>query len=399
MVALRDPQELVGAVLGRTWKLVRVIGQGGLGIVYEASHLRGGATSAVKLLQHEFVEEEATVARFLSEAEAASRLDHPGIVRVFEAARAEDGTPYLVMELLVGQPLSQLMRAGRIPAERALELMRQLLLALASVHDAGVIHRDVKPDNVFVITGPAGEEQVKLLDLGLARVMDAAGGMSRKTKTGMMLGTPGYMSPEQIKNVKDSDLRSDLWAVGVILYELVTGRQAFGAPTEFARMTAALTEDAAPPSRYVPELSGWDAFMQRALAKEPSERFQSAVEMLRALNALTTGGATEGAVPTQAAPHAGAPFPTAVHQSTPPSPGAIVVPSAPPPPMTPHLPTTNTRISADNPALSGYHDVRPPEVMVVTPRSPVPLQVPFVVALLMSAVCLVVGVLIGFLLD
>ncbi|MCA9639897.1 MAG: serine/threonine protein kinase, partial [Myxococcales bacterium] len=205
MVALTDPQELVGAVLNRTWKLVRVIGQGGLGIVYEAHHQSSPGTWAVKLLQHEFVEEETTVARFLAEAEAAKRLDHPGIVRVFEAQRAEDGTPYLVMELLSGQSLQSLM-TGPMAPRRAVEICGQLLEALDAVHRVGVIHRDVKPDNVFVLTAPEGD-RVKLLDLGLARVMDAAGGMSRKTKTGMMLGTPGYMSPEQIKNVKESDLR------------------------------------------------------------------------------------------------------------------------------------------------------------------------------------------------
>ncbi|MGE3670704.1 MAG: serine/threonine-protein kinase [Polyangiaceae bacterium] len=387
MVALTDPQELVGAVLNRTWKLVRVIGQGGLGIVYEAHHQSSTGAWAVKLLQHEFVEEETTVARFLAEAEAAKRMNHPGIVRVFEAQRAEDGTPYLVMELLSGQSLQSLM-TGPMAPRRAVQICSQLLEALDAVHRVGVIHRDVKPDNVFVLNSPDGEH-VKLLDLGLARVMDAAGGMSRKTKTGMMLGTPGYMSPEQIKNVKESDLRSDLWAVGVILYELLSGRQAFGAPTEFARMTAALTEPIVPLGTRAPELAVWDGFFERALAKEPIERFQSATEMLAALRAVPLA-------PTSVVPAASVVPNTAASPPT----LAGMLPEAAPSlvsPAPPGVPRTNTRVSADNPVHSGHQDRHfpPPVEVVEQQRGP---RISLWAALLLAGACLCLGVLLGMLL-
>ncbi|MEZ4375344.1 MAG: serine/threonine-protein kinase [Polyangiaceae bacterium] len=387
MVALTDPQELVGAVLNRTWKLVRVIGQGGLGIVYEAHHQSSTGAWAVKLLQHEFVEEETTVARFLAEAEAAKRMDHPGIVRVFEAQRAEDGTPYLVMELLSGQSLQSLM-TGPMAPRRAVAICSQLLDALDAVHRVGVIHRDVKPDNVFVLNSPDGEH-VKLLDLGLARVMDAAGGMSRKTKTGMMLGTPGYMSPEQIKNVKESDLRSDLWAVGVILYELLSGRQAFGAPTEFARMTAALTEPIVPLGTRAPELAVWDGFFERALAKEPIERFQTATEMLAALRAVPLG-------PTSVVPAASVVPNTA---ASPPTLAGMLPEAAPSlvsPPL-PGVPRTNTRVSADNPVHSAHQDRHfpPPVEVVEQQRGP---RISLWAALLLAVACLCLGVLLGMLL-
>ncbi len=385
MVALTDPQELVGAVLNRTWKLARVIGQGGLGIVYEAHHQTSPGSWAVKLLQHEFVEEETTVARFLAEAEAAKRLDHPGIVKVFEAQRAEDGTPYLVMELLSGQSLHALM-TGPMAPQRAVAICSQLLDALDAVHRVGVIHRDVKPDNVFVLEG----ERVKLLDLGLARVMDAAGGMSRKTKTGMMLGTPGYMSPEQIKNVKESDLRSDLWAVGVILYELLSGRQAFGAPTEFARMTAALTEPIVPLGSRAPELAAWDAFFAKALAKDPIERFQTASEMLTAMQGVPLGPAS--VVPAASGvPNTAASPPTLAGAAPSAAPSLVSAP-------VPVVPRTNTRVSADNPVMSGQQDRHaPPPVEVVEQRRSV--RVSLWVALLLAGACLCLGLLLGMLLS
>lgn len=355
MVALADPAELVGAVLNRTWRLVRVIGQGGLGLVYEAEGVAGQGRRAVKLLQHEFCDETATVERFLAEAHAGARFDHPGIVKVYEATRAEDGSPYLVMELLQGRPLNQLMNQGRVPLDTALFVVRSLLDAITAAHEGGVIHRDLKPDNVFLVDDPSTAVgfRVSVLDLGLARVMDQAGGMKRKTKTGMMLGTPGYMSPEQIKDVKTSDLRSDLWSIAVIFYELVTGRPAFVAPTEFARMTAALTEPVQPLEQVAPEHVRLSAFFDRALEKEPTRRFQSAAEMRAALELAVSGQAPESQ---------------------------------------PLFPRTDTAISA-GPALNAGTEIGPPSVHVVeVPRRVVPLWV----VLILCSLFLVLGLVLGY---
>jgi serine/threonine-protein kinase len=290
MSASDDPSALVGAVLNQRWRLNRVVGFGGLAVVYEAVGVQGEGPFAVKLLRPEFCGEPSIVERFVNEAAASSRVTHPGIARVYEAQRAEDGTPYLVMELLEGQPLSARMNRGRIPVEQAVPIAHGILMALTAAHAAGVVHRDLKPDNVFLVRDPSGQVNVKVLDFGIARVVDAAGGLGRKTRTGMVLGTPGYMSPEQIKNSKDADHRSDLWAVGLLFYEMLTGVPAFPAENDFARVTAALFSDPTPIQQVAPQYAHWASFFQRAIAREAAARFQSAQEMAQALWAVAHDG-------------------------------------------------------------------------------------------------------------
>jgi eukaryotic-like serine/threonine-protein kinase len=290
MSASDDPSALVGAVLNQRWRLTRVLGFGGLAVVYEAEGAHGEGKYAIKLLRPEFCGEQPIVERFLNEAVASAKIAHPGIARVFEAQRAEDGTPYLVMELLQGYPLSARMNRGRMPVEQAAPVAHGVLMALGAAHAAGIVHRDLKPDNVFLVQGAAPELTVKLLDFGIARVADAAGGLGRKTRTGMVLGTPGYMSPEQIKNSKDADHRSDLWAVGLLFYEMLTGVPAFQAENDFAKVTAALFSEPTPIQQVAPQYAHWAAFFQRAIAREPLARFQSAQEMAQALWAVAHEG-------------------------------------------------------------------------------------------------------------
>src|SRR5262245_26580605 len=198
-----------------------------MGAVYEADGVRGEGKRAIKMLHPEFVKEEQILQRFYAEAQACRALQHPNIAQVYDAATAEDGTPYLVMELLNGIPVSTYMEKGKqVPVQQAAPIIHGVLQALALAHSQRVVHRDLKPDNLFLVRDARGNYVVKVLDFGIAKVMDAAGGMGTKTRTGVLLGTPGYMSPEQIKNSKGVDLRSDLWSVGVIFYELLTG----GAP-------------------------------------------------------------------------------------------------------------------------------------------------------------------------
>jgi serine/threonine protein kinase len=285
-----DSAALIGAVLNQRWRLVGLRGEGGVGVVYEVEDLRGHGRRAAKLLRAEFCDEPQIVERFLQEAQTSARINHPGVARVHEAARAEDGTPYLVMDLLTGRPLSAVMNQGRLSVEAAVPILHGLLAALAAAHEAGVVHRDLKPDNVFLSHDAAGRPQVTVLDFGVARVMDVAGGMARKTRTGMLLGTPGYMSPEQIKDVKHADLRADLWGAGVIFYELLTGVLAFDADNDFARITRVLTSEATPIEQVAPQYAHWTPFFRRALAPDPAERFQSALEMDQALLAVARQG-------------------------------------------------------------------------------------------------------------
>jgi eukaryotic-like serine/threonine-protein kinase len=277
---------LIGAALSKRYKLVRLLGEGGMGAVFEALDQADGNKVAVKLLHPEYARSPEIVQRLYTEAQAAQRLSHPNIARYFGFAQAEDGTPYVVMELLDGAPLSQYLKGGTAyEVGFAVAVARAVLSALSLAHRQGVVHRDLKPDNIFLVHG-VGPPTPKVLDFGIAKMMDAAGGMMSKTRTGMLLGTPGYMSPEQIKSAKHVDARADLWSVGVVFYELMTGREAFPAPSEMAKLTAILTQDPAPIDRERPYLAPWRGFFTRALAKEPDWRFSTADEMYRAIDAI-----------------------------------------------------------------------------------------------------------------
>ena len=289
-------QQLVGAVLNGRWRLLKLLGEGGMGAVFEADSMRGEGKRAIKLLHPEFSKEEQILQRFFAEAQTSQSLQHPNIARTFESGRAEDGTPYLVMELLQGMPLSSWIDAGQpIPPAQAGPIIHSVLQALHVAHARRIVHRDMKPDNLFMTRDAAGQYVVKVLDFGIAKVMDAAGGMGNKTRTGVLLGTPGYMSPEQIKNSKAVDARSDLWAVGIIFYEMLTCRLPYEAENEFARLTAVLTDDAKPIEAVMPQLAAWSGFFRRALAREAVDRFQTAEEMAQAITQVLRGGSVSGA--------------------------------------------------------------------------------------------------------
>ncbi|WP_437532555.1 protein kinase [Sorangium sp. So ce726] len=292
--------QLVGAVLNGRFRILRLLGEGGMGAVYEAEGLRGEGKKAIKVLHPEFTQEEQVLHRFFAEAEATRGFVHQNIASVFEATRAEDGTPYLVMELLQGVPLAAYIDTGNpIPPQQAVPIIHEVLQALMAAHSHRVIHRDLKPENLFLIRDPRGGFRVKVLDFGIAKVMDAAGGMGLKTRAGTLLGTPGYMSPEQIKNAQGVDARADLWSVGVIFYEMLTATQPFPAENEFARLTAVLAKEVRPIEQVAPHLAAWGLFFQRALSKDVAGRFQTAEEMAQTLGAIAhrTGIATPSARP------------------------------------------------------------------------------------------------------
>lgn len=275
---------MVGAVLNGKWKLTKLLGMGGMGAVFAAQNVHNDTLAAVKILHPEFNHEQQILHRFLAEAQTAQRLRHPNITEVYEYAQAEDGSPYLVMELLQGTSLADYMDGGTpIEVHEASPIIYQVLQALVAAHAQGVVHRDIKPDNVFLVDDTEGRVIVKVLDFGIAKVMDVAGGMGSKTRTGVLLGTPGFMSPEQIKNSKAVDPRSDLWSVGAIFYEMLTAKGPFEAPTEFAQLTAVLTQDPIPIAKVAPHLAGWQGFFDRALARDLSNRFPTAVAMAQAL--------------------------------------------------------------------------------------------------------------------
>src|SRR5580693_6762586 len=262
-------RSLTGAVLSRRWRVGNKLGEGGMGEVYAADPIGGGSRVAIKVLRPEFVSDRDVLLRFLEEARTSVRLVHPNIVRVMEGAQAEDGAPYLVMELLDGVPLgAYTQNGGRVPLAQAVPILQGILAGLAAAHAQGVVHRDLKPDNVLLTRDGSGTFVVKVLDFGIAKVMDVAGGMGNRTQTGMLLGTPAYMSPEQARNARDVDQRADLWSAGVLFYEMLTGQVAFPAPTEFARLASLLTAEPQPIEQVDAALAPLAPFIRRALQKD-----------------------------------------------------------------------------------------------------------------------------------
>ncbi|MEZ4221202.1 MAG: protein kinase [Polyangiaceae bacterium] len=382
MLDFQDPDDLVGAVLDQRFRLDKALGRGGLAVVYQGTDLERQERVAIKILRAEFGDSSEIVGRFLNELTATARVDHPNVARIHEAVQAADGTPYLVMELVSGIPLAARMNQGRLPVEQAAGIARNILAALALAHAAGVVHRDLKPGNVMLLGDPASSTELKVLDFGIARVLDAAGGVQRKTKTGMLLGTPGYMSPEQIRSIKTTDPRADLWSVGILLYEMLTGCMAFEAENEFERLTKVLNSDPVPIERIAPQYAHWAPFFSRALAKDLGERFQNAEEMSAALQLASRGEDIAIVSSGRAVPS-----------------GHAVRPSVPPPgsaqPAAGPFGESSTAVSPGS-AYGSYIPQRPePQVPVVdVPRQPA--RVPLTLAVLLALICLALGFVGGF---
>jgi serine/threonine-protein kinase len=283
-VPAASSESMVGAILSSRYRLLRLLGEGGIGAVFEAQDLTASSRCAIKVLRPEYAAERRVLAQFYAEASSAVRLVHPNIARCFGYAPPDEPTPYIVGELVEGASVGSYLRPGlAYEPQIAVPIGRGLLAALFEAHRLGVVHGDIKPTNVFLIPRPDGPPVVKVLDFGMAKVMDAAGGMMTRTRSGAFLGSPGYMSPEQIRNTREIGSRTDLWSAGVILYQILTGREPFPAPTEAAKLTLVVSGDPVPIDQGKPELSGWRGFFARALAREAENRFPSAAEMEAAM--------------------------------------------------------------------------------------------------------------------
>ncbi|MEO8905595.1 MAG: serine/threonine-protein kinase [Polyangiaceae bacterium] len=298
-----DEDPIVGQLLDGNYEVVRVIGEGGMGRVYEARHTRLHTKRfAVKLLHHELAREPEVVTRFQREAEAASVLTHPNVVGVYDVNTSADGRPYIVAELLEGEELGKyLERLGRLPAEEAVHIVRQVCRALGAAHAAGIVHRDVKPENVF-LAGPSAT--VKVLDFGISKVAEFSDGL---TKTGTVMGTPDYMAPEQARGDR-VDARADIYAVGAILYRALTGRKPFEGSDPMAILTAVLTQEPERPSTLQPSIPlSLELIVQRTMAKNPAQRFSSMESLEQALAPFDSAEAPIAAALPAAAPSGDAP--------------------------------------------------------------------------------------------
>lgn len=313
--ALRD--DLVGKTLNETYHVVRVIGEGGMGRVYEARHTRiSSKRFAIKMLHPEFARQPQVISRFQREAEAAAAVQSPYVVTVFDVDRTPEGRPFLVNEFLEGREFADYLTAtGKMKIGPAVRIVRQICKALAAAHAKGVVHRDMKPENVF-LTGDLAMPTAKVIDFGISKVDDAPG--TALTQTGMIMGTPSYMAPEQARGER-VDHRADIYAVGAILYCALTGSRPFDRNDPTATLTAVLTEEPPRPRSLEPSIpEPLEMIIQRAMAKEPQDRFQTMEELDAELALYDTGEdepkepAPPGALgpPRQSLPSAPRPAPT-----------------------------------------------------------------------------------------
>jgi serine/threonine-protein kinase len=272
---------LAGEVVGDRYRLVREIGRGGMGVVWVAHSLVLGVDVALKLIRASAASS-ALSSRMAREAHAAARLGHPALVRVFDFGWTRHGDPYLVMELVQGETLAALIkREARMPAIRAVQTLLPIADGLRLAHDKGIVHRDIKPDNVFLAADTFGRRQPKLLDFGIAKVDKQIDG--RLTQVGAVLGSPDYMSPEQALGLDDIDERTDIWSLAVVLYEAITGQVPFNKPNYNALMHAIINEDPTPSTECgAGDRSLWH-IIERGLQKQREDRFQSVTELGEAL--------------------------------------------------------------------------------------------------------------------
>jgi len=289
-VIIHKARSRIGSILNGKYRLDHLLGVGGTAAVYAATH-RNGNRVAIKILHSHLSFDGAVAGRLQQEGYVANLIEHPGALRVMDDDRTEDGSLYLIMELLQGEGLDTRLRRknGCLPPPEALGIIASVLDVLAAAHARGVVHRDVKPDNIFITR----EGDIKVLDFGLARLLDAGAGLTGRTGSGMLFGTPGFMAPEQaLGRVEEIDARTDVWAVGATLFTLVTGRLVHEAATANEQLVKAATRSAPSLVTVMPGAdAGLAAVVDGALAFQRNSRWQSALEMQEAVR---TAAATMG---------------------------------------------------------------------------------------------------------
>jgi serine/threonine protein kinase len=283
---------LPNEVIDRKYQIIRLLGEGGMGAVYEAHHLATGRRVAVKVLTDELSRMDEALARFHREARISRDMVSPHIAQVVDAGTdPRTRHPYIVMEYLAGEDLDRVLESrGNLPVDLALRIGAQACLGLESAHRASVVHRDIKPANIFLARLDAGQVVVKLLDFGIAKPVSPQ--HKSLTKTGSVLGSPHYMSPEQAMAEKGIDLRTDIWSLGAVLYQLISGSPPFGEKDTIGALVLAIVTQAPPPLQktapWVPDAVA--AVVHRALTRSRDQRFQSAADMFAAIQALLPHG-------------------------------------------------------------------------------------------------------------
>jgi serine/threonine-protein kinase len=307
-------RDLIGKTIGGKYNVRAVLGEGGMGTVFEALNLAIGRQVAIKVLHATQLRKKDAVRRFHQEARAAGAIGHPNICEVYDLGTLDDGCPYLVMEKLVGETLAdRIAREGGLPTDEVVDILTQVLSGLVAAHEKGIVHRDIKPENVFLTRRVGCPPVAKLVDFGVSKIIaaqrvDADDQEMDLTRTGIVLGTPYYLAPEQARGDRNLDARVDLYASGVVLYEALTGRRPFTAANYNALLINILTRSPRPARELRPDLpEAFDQILQKAMAREPFDRYQSAVEFQNDLQRL---GLAPRASPSRApAPLAAEPVP------------------------------------------------------------------------------------------
>jgi eukaryotic-like serine/threonine-protein kinase len=350
---------LLGVVIGN-YQIIHKLGEGGMGAVYLGQHQLLGRRAAIKVLLPELSARPDIVNRFFNEARAVTSISDPGIVQVFDFGYHTDGSAFIVMEYLEGEPLDRrLVRLGKLPVYEALLLCRQIASSLAAAHAQNIIHRDLKPENIYLVRDGevASGERSKILDFGIAKLSDDNPGKI-KTSTGALMGTPIYMSPEQCRGLATLDHRSDIYSLGCVLFHLLTSRPPFEGEGMGDIIAAHIREPAPAPSSRAPEIApGIDALVLRCLAKAPDERFQTMQELAAAIGQILPYITSPGA-PTQWV-YAYPGGPTPAPQPTPPPPAPYTSRPGTPAPPAPYASRPGT-------------PVPPPVYTPVPPGTPVP---------------------------
>ena len=291
-------------LVGGKYRLVKLIGRGGMGSVWEARHCNLGTPVAIKFIEAEYANSAEARSRFDKEAKAAATIQSKHAIQILDNGVTEEGKPYIVMELLQGEPLDKRIdRLGQLTLQDTARIIQQVSRGLSKAHERGIIHRDLKPENVFIVHNNDDDDEVaKVLDFGIAKIQSSphSPGITSSTKTGAVLGTPFYMSPEQARGLRNVDHRTDVWSLGVIAFKCVTGKLPFDGESVGDLLVKICTAPIPLPSHSVPGLpQAFDSWFMRALEREPDRRFANVTELAEHL-AFAAGIGTRGPTSSQA---------------------------------------------------------------------------------------------------
>jgi len=295
--------DLIGQTIDNKYKIISLLGEGGMGTVYEVRHALIGRRLAMKFLHRQYASSPEVVTRFHREAQAAAQIGHDNICEVTDMGTGPDGSPYIVMEYLDGKDLKNVIQdEGKLPPERAAHILAQVLSALEAAHQAGIIHRDMKPENIYITQKSDRPDYVKLLDFGISKFRTLEGEGKGLTQTGTVLGTPYYMSPEQARGDHNIGQATDIYAVGVIMYQMLTGELPFDAPNYNALLIKILTEEPPDPKKLNPAIpDDLVRVIQKAMDREAHQRFQTCKHFKTVLDPYRTiTGSSGGITQTQA---------------------------------------------------------------------------------------------------